>query len=40
MSAGDKITSVSLDPGEDDPKPQPDAPEGTDEDLDRPPPRN
>lgn len=27
-------------PGEDDPKPQPDAPEGTDEDLDRPPPRN
>jgi cell division protein FtsI/penicillin-binding protein 2 len=27
-------------PGEDDPKPQPDAPEGTDEDLDRQPPRN
>lgn len=27
-------------PGEDDPKPQPDAPEGTDEDLDRAPPRN
>lgn len=27
-------------PGEDDPRPQPDAPEGTDEDLDRPPPRN
>jgi hypothetical protein len=27
-------------PGEDEPSPQPDAPEGTDEDLDRPPPRN
>jgi cell division protein FtsI/penicillin-binding protein 2 len=27
-------------PGEDEPKPQPDAPEGTEEDIDRPPPRN
>jgi cell division protein FtsI/penicillin-binding protein 2 len=27
-------------PGEDEPKPQPDAPEGTDEDIERPPPRN
>ncbi|MBL8662337.1 MAG: hypothetical protein JNM29_05895 [Candidatus Odyssella sp.] len=27
-------------PGEDDPKPQPDAPEGTEEDIDRAPPRN
>ncbi len=27
-------------PGEDEPKPQPDAPEGTEDDVDRPPPRN
>lgn len=27
-------------PGEDEPSPQPDAPEGTEEDIDRPPPRN